>query len=1153
MKKKKVFGLLLSLVLVLGAALPGTLATSTDVTGSDSQFSVGPADADGQDPSTPLEDTENTAGVTPAAEGTAPTSAPAPACTCGSQDGAHAEGCPLYVAPADPVCSCGAQDGVHAEDCPLYTAPASPAPSEAPSHVEPCAEGCELEGCECPCHQEKEPEATACEKCGSTTLDENGQVIHADKCMALCICGDQLVTNEDGSVVHIEGCPCFEISATSETPEILALFNQFLSCTTFEDVNTLYNKLGEEECMKMYNALTEEHRTELTAHLDELFSVYIGSQGIVVLPPAVNYANVAPFVKFANSRLAAGRSVPMSRTSENGIEFTKTVTETENDTFTITLEAFTTGQVTTSTENKPCDIILVLDRSTSMRENFSDQTYKEVYNLSTDDTYYVKLGRYYYSVSWCRDCKAWTTGCWDGWGGHNGGDKYTPMTSADDATGAMQFYERVESMSRMEALHSAANKFVTSVNENSPDSRIAVVSFGQNGYIHTGNVSTALLDVSDNEQAIRSAISYVSADESATEHGKGLALANSIFASSDSTGRNRVVVMITDGEPAPQGTDDWSSRVVKQALDNAYSLKHTYSASVYCISVMPGTNAANPTSDMDKFMSYVSSNYPDAQYTGDILDNRNNDGDTYYTGSTSNIINQITPGAKADTSGGSFYLTASDLTTLDNIFEDIANQTGGSKTELGTSAVVRDVVTPYFTMPTEAQVTVQSYDCLSYDEATGNATWAETGTDVSNAVSIEGTTIDVSNFDFNQNFVAQNGRLEGDVTQAGNFHGRKLVITFEVTPNENFLGGNGVPTNVSAGVYENAEATSPLSTAEADPVDVDVKTIAPDSKDQNIYITNDFDPDVLRSTIDSRINGINNAYADVTYTIWDGDTLLATYSVAKGHTTGEWVWEESVDRSPSDDQTFTVKCEVDGGTGNTSGGTKEAKVKVFLPTLTFRDSEVYYGAEVSTDFIENLASTQWKHGDTVADEAAMGPAPTLTISYTPEDGKIDGDKINTKQDVKVDVNVKIGDTDVTSYTTFLHSACDPVCGWTDPSTGSPAFLLHVKTCQLTIIKTGGASDEPYVFTVYKDGEKYSEITIVGNSSGTICELPVGVYTIEEDTGWSWRYTPGIGTGVTLSSDSSSGTITCENTKAKDYWLNGFSGVVENVHGVMPNN
>jgi hypothetical protein len=47
-------------------------------------------------------------------------SAEKPACTCDSQDGVHAEDCPLYEAP---VCTCDSQDGVHAEDCPLYKAP----------------------------------------------------------------------------------------------------------------------------------------------------------------------------------------------------------------------------------------------------------------------------------------------------------------------------------------------------------------------------------------------------------------------------------------------------------------------------------------------------------------------------------------------------------------------------------------------------------------------------------------------------------------------------------------------------------------------------------------------------------------------------------------------------------------------------------------------------------------------------------------------------------------------------------------------------------------------------------------------------------------------------------------------------------------------
>ena len=86
----------------------------------------------------------------------------------------------------------------------------------------------------------------------------------------------------------------------------------------------------------------------------------------------------------------------------------------------------------------------------------------------------------------------------------------------------------------------------------------------------------------------------------------------------------------------------------------------------------------------------------------------------------------------------------------------------------------------------------------------------------------------------------------------------------------------------------------------------------------------------------------------------------------------------------------------------------------------------------------------------------------------------------------------------------------------------------------------------------KEGEKYTEVTIVGDGSETIYELPVGNYTIAEDTGWSWRYTPSysdIGSGVALSSSNTSDTITCTNQKNKDNCLNGFSSVVKNIFGV----
>ena len=61
--------------------------------------------------------------------------------------------------------------------------------------------------------------------------------------------------------------------------------------------------------------------------------------------------------------------------------------------------------------------------------------------------------------------------------------------------------------------------------------------------------------------------------------------------------------------------------------------------------------------------------------------------------------------------------------------------------------------------------------------------------------------------------------------------------------------------------------------------------------------------------------------------------------------------------------------------------------------------------------------------------------------------------------------------------------------------------------------------------------------------------PTGIYTVEEDTAWAWRYegelsTPGKAPGksaeLTISSASSAGdtVVTCVNTRAKDKWIDG---------------
>lgn len=144
----------------------------------------------------------------------------------------------------------------------------------------------------------------------------------------------------------------------------------------------------------------------------------------------------------------------------------------------------------------------------------------------------------------------------------------------------------------------------------------------------------------------------------------------------------------------------------------------------------------------------------------------------------------------------------------------------------------------------------------------------------------------------------------------------------------------------------------------------------------------------------------------------------------------------------------------------------------------------------------------------------------------------------------------IGTENVNEHTTFVHDTCSETgCNWTTPTEkGAPAFLIHIKTCTLEIKKTGGADDESYVFDVYKDNNKYSEVTVWGNGTEKLVELPVGTYTISENTGWTWRYTANNGGSAVLTAQNPNGSITCVNTKNNNQWLNGFSNVVRNIFG-----
>lgn len=353
-------------------------------------------------------------------------------------------------------------------------------------------------------------------------------------------------------------------------------------------------------------------------------------------------------------------------------------------------------------------------------------------------------------------------------------------------------------------------------------------------------------------------------------------------------------------------------------------------------------------------------------------------------------------------------------------------------------------------------------------------------------------------------------------------------------------------------IYENKDAADPVLEFNKPKVNVPIDTITVTAEDKNVYLLGDLTAEQIQSGTTVKVGDVELKLGDENYGLepWQYEhvNIEVTYQDVAGNTVADW-------NDLKEDTAYTVSVRVTSknpGAVMEQNGKDDGKINVFTPELTFRDGEIYYGDIAPTDFAANRVFEIWKHGDTTSTDQGVvmtGDVPVLDITYTPDDTMIREGRVNTKQDVFVRAEVKIGMKDVQQYTTFVHQDCNPACGWNETTLdGGPAFLLHVKTCQLTIRKQGGAGDEPYVFDVYKDGRKYTEVTIVGSNSESIYELPVGNYTIREEEGWSWRYSGSNDSGAALTADQPDGKITCTNSKKNNYWLNGFSEVVKNIFG-----
>lgn len=931
-------------------------------------------------------------------------------------------------------------------------------------------------------------------------------------------------------------------------------------------------------------------------------------------PQTVNFSDVAPFlppvvggesVQSQAMMMLANRvntNQDNSESEDSGLELSKDLLKNDNGKYSIQLEAYATGEIKVDTDEKtvPTDIVLVLDQSGSMKDEMVVSTQAGYQKLNgnknssawnnRNNLYYfdgtnyheVTVSRKWISTGIIRGYYRYTYS-WDGQSAtseREDGQIPTPLNG-----NLYRYTVTSTTTTRLAALKTAVTNFVNSVQaqaaEDSVNHRIAMVGFGsdyqqgdwqhsptnyenselivtQNSYevnyrsLNNNNYKQAFLNVNTDgnvNSRLTEAISRIDA-EGGTAIDLGMEMAKNVLDNNpvpQGEQRNRVVIVFTDGVPGIYEDDSDSERntYANRAIGYSKNIKGA-GTTVYTVGIFDGADAEsglpsnnysswNDPERANRFMHLLSSNYPSA-------------------------TNMATSGSSIDDELG-YYLSAADADTLNDIFQKISDniQTGGSSSSLDSSAVVRDVLTQELQLPEgtdQEDIAIQVYkanaNTLTNPDAEGAWT-PDSNAGVSASIGDDGRTIDVTGFDFSHNFVADKGRQENDVTQEGDFYGRKVVITIPVEPNPDFLGGNNVPTNTNAsGIYANedaANAEDPKAEEyfESPNINIPVNPTV-NGVDKTIYLTTSTS---IESIIENMYqpDGWNNSKVTITYEVKYSDgTVANTYTVQPGATSGSWANEKAT-LSPEDCEEYTITCKVTPNEGRLDSVenpvvtektvSDTATVHVLKPTITWKDSTQNSGTQITDELLKSHQVDTVTWGDENNDGAGtpVTQEPTLTYEFSTATGEQISGPFNAELHVKVDV--KVGETSITDETTFnweKDAECPDSCTNPNPSY---QFRIHVGNGDLTIIKriSGDAgSYDNAVFDFKIEAENgmiyYIHLDASSGEAQDTINLPSGTYTVTELD--NLNYTP-VGNKVqevTVGGDDVTVTFTNESTPTK---------------------
>ncbi|MEG2258038.1 MAG: VWA domain-containing protein [Lachnospiraceae bacterium] len=840
------------------------------------------------------------------------------------------------------------------------------------------------------------------------------------------------------------------------------------------------------------------------------------------------------------------------------VETSKTVTSNGDGTYELKLEAYTTGNIEQITVPVPADIVLVLDQSGSMEDLISTEKHYTEAGWIPDgkggwkpyvDTYrgaefYVEENGMYVRVEekyvW-DDSKRDYLLYWES----ASKEKYIPEISEittlyRDNTKQVKFFvgeSRPSGPKKIDALREAVKNFVknveTDATKNHVNHRIAIAGFSskksQGVYFNNTELMTAdsgidysyyeleieqqygnsLQDVSTDKgkKIVEAAIGRLSAKGS-TRADEGLDMAKKVLDNNPNQPnekRSKVVVMFTDGEP----TSSWGFEpaVANQAIDNAKKIKDL-DATVYTIGVLDGADKNDMNGNVNKYMNLVSSNYPNAISMNEFGNRENND--------------------------KNYYLTATNAGSLNEIFIQIQEEIKTPSIQLDESTVITDYISDYF----QSDNSLKSCQVYTSENIGKNQWGPEVKVGISDGITLdinkEKKTVSVSGFNYMDNFVY----TTSDPSEYG---GKKLVVKIQVKPNDDFIGGNNVPTNTSQ-----TSIINNLQTIENFPEPITNIALQYDTKvyNKSIYITEtwkDIQEFFLRGEKikyqigknEYQINGINNAYANITYTIKDEKgSVIGTYTIPAGAVSGSWVNGLDLNsKALNENKKFRIDIAIQPSQESKDPqkgvkdlmNSKEVNLYVFTPSIEVSNQTIFLGE--STKLNDRVQLVEWENKSGKGIEKPISQAPDLEyIYYDDRSHKLEPQIAPSFNVSNIKLGVSANKRPIENQTKIENIST--------PEKNDRLFHIYVVKGQLFITKTIDQSytnikqiksNQAFVFKIqqYEMDEKgnkteklvqtfYETIHFDANNgetskTKTISRLKRGYYVVTEETNWSVKY------------------------------------------------